>query len=129
MTSNPDGDRLARYARLAVGAGMNLRQGQPVPRQPELAHAPRGRAIGEGADAHGAAYVDVRYADPWVHRAHVAGAPEETVGITPGWQLNRLESAIDGKGATVLIVGAAHADVYEGLDATRLADARMPELR
>ncbi len=122
-------ERLARYARLVVGAGMNLRKGQPVLVQAELSHAPLVRAITEDAYAHGASYVDVLFTDPWVQRAHVAGAPEESVGMTPGWQINRLEAAIDGASATALIVGAAHADIFEGLDPKRLADARMPDLR
>ena len=97
--------------------------------QAELAHAPLVRAIAEDAYAHGASYVDVFYSDPWVRRAHVAGAPDETIGATPGWQLKRLEDTIDAAGATVRIVGAAHAKVFEGLDAKRLADAQMPDLR
>jgi aminopeptidase len=122
-------ERLARYARLVVGAGMNLRQGQPVLVQAELAHAPLVRAIAEDAYAHGASYVDVLFTDPWVRRAHVAGAPEEMVGTTPPWQLRRLEDAIENAAATASIVGAAHADIFEGLDAKRLADAQMPDLR
>jgi aminopeptidase len=125
----PTGERLARYARLIVGAGVNLREGQPLMVQAEVAHAPLVRAITEDAYAHGASYVDVFLSDPWVHRAHVAGAPDETIGATPGWQLKRLEDAIDNAGATVRIVGAAHGEVYEGLDPKRLAAAQMPDLR
>jgi aminopeptidase len=127
--STTSDERLARYARLVVGAGVNLREGQYLTVEAEPAHAPLVRAIAEDAYAHGASYVDVHLTDPWVHRAHVAGAPAETVGITPKWQLNRLEQAVDDKAARVRIVGAAHADVYEGLDPQRLADAQMPELR
>jgi aminopeptidase len=125
----PPDERLARYARLVVGAGVNLREGQPLLVQAELSHAPLVRAIAEDAYAHGASFVDVLLADPWVHRAHVAGAPDDTIGTTPAWQLSRLENAIENAGATVRIVGAAHADVFEGLDPKRLAEATMPDLR
>jgi len=121
--------RLARYARLVVGVGVNLREGQSLMVQAEPAHAPLVRAIAEDAYAHGASHVDVLLTDPWVHRAHVAGAPDQSLGITPGWQLKRLEDAIENAGATVRIAGAAHADIFEGLDPKRLADATMPDLR
>ena len=126
----PDTDlRLQRYARLVVGAGVNLREGQPLLVQAELTHAPLVRAITEDAYAHGASFVDVLYTDPWVHRAFVAGASDEAIDSTPPWQMRRLEDAISGRAATVRIVGAANARIFEGLDPTRLAESRMPQLR
>ena len=108
---------------------MNLRDGQSLLVHAEPAHAPLVRAIAEDAYAHGASHVDVLLTDPWVHRAHVAGAPDESLGMTPEWQLKRLEDAIENEGATVRIAGAAHADVFHGLDPKRLAAATMPDLR
>jgi aminopeptidase len=130
VASKPTTDeRLARYARLVVGAGINLREGQPVMVKADVAHGPLVRAIAEDAYAHGASYVDVLLSDPWVERAHVAGAPDDSLGITPTWQLSRLEDTIENAGAAIRIVGAAHAEVFEGLDPKRLADAQMPDLR
>src|SRR5687767_9350499 len=97
--------------------------------QAEPSHAPLVRAIAEDAYAHGASYVDVLLTDAWVHRAHVAGAPAESIDHTPEWLVKRLEDAVAEAGATCRIVGAAHGDIYEGLDAGRLAKATMPALR
>jgi aminopeptidase len=121
--------RLDRYARLIVGAGVNLRQGQPLLVQAEITHAPLVRSIVADAYAHGASYVDVLYNDPWVHRAFVAGASDDAIGTTPQWALRRLADAVEGQAATVTIVGAAHGAIFDGLDPTRLAESRMPELR
>ncbi|CAN5564885.1 aminopeptidase [soil metagenome] len=129
ITSEHERKRLERYARLIVGAGVNIQEGQYLLVHGELAHAPLIRAITEDAYAHGASYVDVLYSDPWVHRAFVAGAPDETIDSTPPWQLLRLNDAIDAKGAVIRIAGAAHAEIFDGLDAKRLTDSRMPDLR
>ncbi len=122
-------ERLKRYARLVVGAGVNIQEGQHLLVNAELTHAPLVQAIAKDAYAHGASFVDVLYSDPWVHRAFVAGAPDETISTSPPWQMRRLVDAVDKKGAAIRIAGAAHAEIFEGLDPQRLTDARMPELR
>lgn len=126
--SSDPAKRLERYARLVVGAGVGLRDGQRLLVHAEITHAPLVRAIAEEAYRCGASYVDVLYSDPWVHRAFVAGAPDASIGQTPGWMLQRLTDVIDSKGAVIRIAGASHAEIFEGLDPARMASARTLDL-
>ena len=83
------------------------------------------RAIAEEAYAAGARYVDVVYADRWVQRAFVSTAPDEMLGWTPPWMVQRLERAIEVGGAVIGISADSGAEVFEGIDGERLARARF----
>jgi aminopeptidase len=117
--------RLRAYARLLVHAGVNLADGQELLVHAQHEHAPLVRAIAEEAYAAGARYVDVAYADRWVHRAFVATAPDEMLGWTPPWMVQRLKRAIDVGAAVIGISADSGAEVYEGVDGDRLARARF----
>jgi aminopeptidase len=117
--------RLRAYARLLVHAGVNLADGQELLVHAQHEHAPLVRAIAEEAYAAGARYVDVAYADRWVHRAFVATAPDEMLGWTPPWMVERLRRAIDVGAAVIGISADSGAEVYEGVDGDRLARARF----
>jgi aminopeptidase len=117
--------RLRAYARLRVHAGVNLADGQELLVHAQHEHAPLVRAIAEEAYAAGARYVDVAYADRWVHRAFVATAPDGMLGWTPPWMVQRLKRAIDVGAAVIGISADSGAEVYEGVDGDRLARARF----
>jgi aminopeptidase len=117
--------RLRAYARLLVHAGVNLADGQELLVHAQHEHAPLVRAIAEEAYAAGARYVDVAYADRWVHRAFVATAPDAMLGWTPPWMVQRLKRAIDVGAAVIGISADSGAEVYEGVDGDRLARARF----
>lgn len=119
---------LSSYARLAIRTGVNLRPGQELLITAELDHAPLARAIAQEAYRAGAAYVDAVYADPWVRRALVASGPDDVLDRTPPWMLTRLERAVQTGAAVILIVGGSNAEVFEGLDGTRLGRARHTAL-
>jgi len=93
--------RLEKYAQLVVRTGINVRAGQLVLVEADVEHTPLVRAIAEEAYAAGARYVDVSYTDRWVQRAFVMAAPEEMLGWTPPWMVQRLERAIE-VGAAVI---------------------------
>ena len=116
--------RLRAYARLLVRVGVNLADGQELLVHAQHEHAPFARAIAEEAYAAGARYVDVVYADRWVHRAFVSTAPDEMLGWTPPGMVQRLERAIEVGGAVIGISADSGAEVYEGIDGDRLARAR-----
>ena len=124
MTDNVQA-RLRAYARLLVHAGVNLAEGQELLVQAQHEHAPLVRAIAEEAYAAGARFVDVAYADRSVHRAFVATAPDEMLGWTPPWMVQRLERAIDVGAAVIGISADSGAEVFEGVDGDRLARARF----
>ncbi len=119
--------RLAAHARLAVEFGAIVQPGQDVLVNAAPDHAPLARAISEAAYAVGARYVDVLYSDPLQVRAQVAGGPEESLGFTPPWMLKRLEDGAQVDAALIRVTGGG-VGVLAGLDPTRAAAARMPEL-
>jgi len=120
-----DDTRLAALARLAVRTGAGLKTGQELLVHGQLDHAPLLRAIAGEAYAAGARFVDVVYADPWVRRAWVDGAPEDALGWTPPWMVERISRAAADGAAVIAIAGASNAEVFEGADPARLAGARF----
>jgi aminopeptidase len=125
VTDDGHAARLSAYARLLVRAGVNLAEGQELLVQAQHEHAPLVRAIAEEAYAAGARYVDVGYSDRRVHRAFVATAPDDMLGWTPPWMVQRLERAIDVGAAVIGISGDSGAHIFEGIDGDRLARARF----
>jgi hypothetical protein len=85
--------RLAAYARLVVLTGTGLQPDQELLVHASLEHAPLVRAISVQAYRAGPRYVDVLYSDPWMRRALVDHAPEDSLGWTPPWMVERLERA------------------------------------
>jgi aminopeptidase len=120
-----DEPRLPALARLAVRTGAGLQPGQELLVFGQLEHAPLIRAIAREAYEAGARFVDVDFADPWVRRAKVDLAPEDTLGWTPPWMLQRIERAAREGAAVIAIAGASNAEVFEGADPGRLAGARF----
>jgi aminopeptidase len=122
-----DDPRLAAYARLAVLTGAGLQPGQELLVHAGIEHAPLVRAMAVEAYRAGARYVDVQYSDPRLRRALVDHAPEDSLSWTPPWMVERLERAVREGGALLAIAGASHAEVFEGADPTRMAQARPRE--
>src|SRR4051794_22967494 len=120
-----DDTRLPALARLAVLTGAGLQPGQELLVHADLEHAPLLRAIATQAYEAGACFVDVFYADPWVRRAKVDLAPEDALGWTPPWMVERMERAAREGSAVIAIAGASHAEIYEGADPARMAAARF----
>src|SRR6201989_2938711 len=81
---------LARFAELAVDFGANVQPGQIVsiscaPGKEEIVRALAARAYQKGAR-----FVDVTWFDPWVKRARIAHAPEDTLEYVPPWYGERM---------------------------------------
>lgn len=127
MTEAPDA-RLEKYAALVVEAGVSLREGQRLLVHAEVESAPLAEAIAAHAYRAGASYVDVLYSDARVRRALVADGPDEAIGATPPWMIQRVEDAIAEGAAIASIAGAAHKELFAGLDPSRLGRARFLEI-
>ncbi|HEX7300450.1 MAG TPA: aminopeptidase [Solirubrobacteraceae bacterium] len=119
---------LRAYAQLVVRTGVNLGSGQELLVEAQLDHAPLVRAITEEAYAAGARFVDVSYADPYVRRARAAMSPDDVLGWTPPWMLQRLERAADIGAAVIGISDSSYADVFAGVEGGRLAATRFRDL-
>jgi aminopeptidase len=120
---------LSRYAELVVRLGVNVEPGQLVLLDAEVGQAPVVEALTRAAYAAGASYVDVRLALPEVRRALIELGPQESLRLTPGWALARLDDAVERRGAAIVIVGDTRPELYADLDQARVGEAQMVELR
>jgi aminopeptidase len=121
-------ERFAALAELAVH-GANLRPGQllgvsALSGQEELA-----RAIARAGYGRGARFVDVFYFDPYVKRARIELAGEDTLDYVPGWYADRLRELAAAGAARISMGGVVSPDALAGLDGTRLGRDRLPWLR
>jgi aminopeptidase len=121
-------DLLRAYARLVVRTGVNLGPEQELLVEAQLDHAPLVRAITEEAYDAGARFVDVNYGDPYVRRARAALSPDDVLGWTPPWMIQRLERGAEIGAAVIGISDSSYADVFAGVDGKRLAGARFRDL-
>jgi len=117
---------LDRYAELVVRTGANVGAGQLVFVGCLLGHAPFARAVARAAYRAGARYVDVRYADRHIERALIESGPEESLGWSPPWLMERMR-ATDGQ-ATIGIAGDPEPDLLGDLDPHRVGRSRMKQL-
>ena len=120
---------LEEYARLALRIGVNLERGQDVTLIAYVEHAPLVRAVARVAYAEGSRRVDALYLDVYLRREKAAHAPDEAVGWTPPWMLQRVEEEAERRTAVINTVGEPARDVFAGLDPQRVAGSLMPDLR
>jgi len=119
---------LERYADLAVRVGANVQPGQLVEVSARVEHAPLVRTVARAAYNAGASYVDVAYADQHVRRAMIERGPDDVLGWTPPWLLERMRDFGAHKSAAIGISGDPEPDLLADLDGARVGRARMPEL-
>jgi aminopeptidase len=122
------GDRLRKYARLAVKVGVNLQPGQVLAVNAYLEHAPFVREIARAAYEAGAAFVDVQYGDQHVRRAHIAHAAEDQLGYSPPWIVERYDELGRIGGALLAVTGNPEPELFSDLDGERVGKARMKEV-
>src|ERR687885_2012253 len=80
-----DPSTVARLADLAIGFGANVQPDQVVAIGGEPGKEYLVRAIAESAYKHGARFVDLAWFDPWVKRARIQHAAEDTLDFVPPW--------------------------------------------
>ena len=123
----PADERLDAYARLVVEVGLGLERGQTLEISAFPENAPLVRAIARAAYAAGARYVDVMYEDEHVRKAMIEAAPDEVIGWTPPWQLERQRS-IDDRGASISVHGHPDPHLFDDVDSGRVGRSRKSEL-
>lgn len=121
------GERLGEYARLAVEVGAIVAPGQDVLVTASTDHVGMAREIARRAYAVGAHYVDIVYSDPLARRVHVEGAPEDGLGHSPSWMIERVEDAAR-RGAALIRIDGGGVGVLDGVDPRRAGLARMRDL-
>jgi aminopeptidase len=115
-----DETRLRRYAELVVRVGANVQPGQDLAVEAYVEHAPLARAIARAGYEAGARHVEVVYADQFVQLARLERAPEDSLGWVPEWQLGRLRSLAERKGARIAIRSLPFPRLLDGIDRERL---------
>lgn len=123
------GERLERYADLAVRVGANVQPGQDVVVNCHVEHLEVTRAIARAAFRAGAARVLPVYTDRHIRRAAIELGPVETLGVSPSWALEMVESWKETKPALVNLTGLAEPDLFEGLDPERVARSEPRDFR
>ena len=120
---------LERLADLVVGFGANVQPGQIVSVGCEPGKEPLTRAIAASAYRRGARFVDVAWFDPWVKRARIEHAPEETLDFVPDWYGARILALGEQRAARIGLSGPSAPGLLEDLDPVRAGKDRLPAVK
>ena len=124
-----DDATLTRLAELAVGFGCNLQQGQILAISGEPGKERLVRALAESAYKRGAKFVDVGWFDPWVKRARIEHAAEDTLDFVPPWIGERVLALGEQHAARVALSGPVAPGLLEDLDPVRAGRDRLPSVK
>ena len=118
-----------QLAELAVALGANVQQDQIVTVGAYVGQEEMARAVAAAAYRRGARFVDVTYFDPYVKRARIEHAPEETLDFVPSWYGGRMLELGRQRAARVSLAGPAPPDALAGLDPQRAGRDQLPFIR
>ncbi len=124
-----DDATLERLADLVVGFGANVQEDQIVSVSCEPGKEPLTRAIAASAYRRGARFVDVAWFDPWVKRARVAHAREESLDFVPDWYGERILALGEQRAARIGLSGPSAPGLLEDLDPVRSGKDRLPAVK
>jgi aminopeptidase len=124
-----DDANLERLADLVVGFGANVQRDQIVAVTCEPGKERLTRAIAASAYRRGAKFVDVQWFDPWVKRARIAHARDETLDFVPEWYGERILALGNAHAARIALSGASAPGLLEDLDPVRAGKDRLPALK
>ena len=120
---------LTRLADLAIGFGCNLQEGQIVAISGEPGKERLIRALAESAYKRGAMFVDVGWFDPYVKRARIQHAAEDTLDFVPPWIGGRVRELGELHAARVALSGPVAPGLLEDLDPVRAGRDRLPSVK
>jgi len=124
-----DDATLARFADLVVGFGANVQDDQIVSITCEPGKEYLVRALAASAYRHGARFVDVTWFDPWVKRARVELAREETLSFVPPWYGERVKALGEHRAARIALSGPIAPGLLSDLDPVRAGRDRLPAVK
>ena len=120
---------LERLADLAVEFSANVQPGQVVSVEAETGMEEIVRAVAERAYARGARFVDPIYFDPYVKKARLEHAPEETLDYVPNWYGNRMLALGNEHAARIIFVPRVSPGILNGVDPRRAGRDQLPDLK
>jgi len=112
-----------------VRVGANVQPDQIVSVAGEPGKEYLTRAVAEAAYKAGARFVDVQFFDPYVKRARIAHAREETLEYVPPWYGERMLALGEHHAARIAFSGPTAPGLLEGLDPVRAGRDRLPALK
>jgi aminopeptidase len=124
-----DDATLERLADLVVGFGANVQPDQIVSVSCEPGKEPLTRAIAASAYRRGAKFVDVAWFDPWVKRARIQHAREETLDFVPDWYGSRILALGEQRAARIGLSGPSAPGLLADLDPVRAGKDRLPAVK
>jgi len=124
MSAN--GDRLERYAELAVRVGANVQPGQEVYVHPMVEHAELGRALVRQSYEAGASYVHLIYRDDHVRKARIELGPDSALTYSPPWEVELTKAAAGN--ASIGTTGRPDSQLLADLDGERIGRAIQVEI-
>jgi aminopeptidase len=124
-----DETTLARFAALAVEFGANVQPGQIVSISGTPGKEPLVRAIAAHAYRRGAKFVDVAWFDPWVKRARIEHAADDTLEYVPPWYGERMLAMGRERAANISLSGPSAPGLLDDLDPVRAGRDRLPSIK
>src|SRR5919202_3343233 len=124
-----DAATIDRMADLVVGFGANVQPGQVVSVSCEPGKEFMTRAIAASAYRHGARFVDVAWFDPWVKRARIEHAPEDTLDYVPPWVGERVLALGEARAARIALSGPTAPGLLDDVDPVRAGRDRLPAVK
>ena len=118
-----------RLAELAVAVGANVQHDQIVSVSAYLGDEELAREMAAAAYRAGARFVDVTYFDPYVKRARIEHAREETLDFVPSWFGERMLELGRQRVARISLASPAPPDALAGLDPERAGRDQLPFIK
>jgi aminopeptidase len=120
---------LQRLAELVVGFGANVQPDQIVAVAGEPGKEALVRAIAAAAYRAGARFVDVQWFDPWVKRARLQHARDETLDYVPPWYGERVLALGEQRAARIALSGPTAPGLLDDVDPVRAGRDRLPAVK
>ena len=112
-----------------MGLGANVQAGQVVGVSCEPGKEYLTRAVAAAAYRHGAKFVDVSWFDPYVKRARIEHAADDTLDYVPPWYGERILALGDMRAARISFAGPAAPGLLQDLDPVRAGRDRLPAVK
>lgn len=128
MTDRISGD-VQRLAELAVRVGANVQPGQIVAVSCSPGKEALTRAVAEEAYKAGAKFVDVGWFDPYVKRARIEFAADDTLEYVPPWYGQRALGLGDERAARIAFSGPVAPGLLADLDPVRAGRDKLPSVK
>lgn len=117
---------LERFAALAVRFGANVQPGQVVAISCEPGKETVARALAVEAYRAGAKFVDIGWYDPYVKRARIEYADEESLSYVPPWIGHRILDLGELRAARIGLTGPSAPGLLSDLDPARIGRDPLP---